>query len=59
MAMRHARFVSAKRLADVTIDMFALTPILCASTVMTRDDGRSTSIIGTPRLVMPVLLGIY
>jgi hypothetical protein len=32
MTMRHAQFVSAKRLAVVTIDIFALTPILCAST---------------------------
>lgn len=56
--MRHAQFVSAKRLAVVTIDMFALTSILCASTVVMRDDGRPTSILGMPRLLMPVLLGV-
>ena len=58
MTMRHAQFVSAKRLAVVTIDIFALTPILRASTVVMRDDGRSTSIIGMPRPLMLVLLGV-
>jgi len=58
MAMRNALFVSAKQLAVVTIDVFALRLISRASTVVLRDDGRPTSIIGMPRLPLPTLLGV-
>ena len=58
MAMRNAQFVSAKQLAVVTIDVFALRLISCASTVVLRDDGRPTSIIGMPRLLLLALLGV-
>jgi len=58
MAMRNAQFVSAKQLAVVTIDVFALRLISRASTVVLRDDGRLTSIIGMPRLLLLALLGV-
>jgi len=56
MAMQHARFISAKRRAVAAISIFAPVPIL--PTDGTGDDGRSTSIIDMPRLLMLVLLGI-
>jgi hypothetical protein len=55
--MQHAQFISAKRLAVATISIFALIPILRTEGTA-RDDGRSTSIIDMPRLLMLVLLGI-